>query len=108
MFDPNLSPVLYARRPRHANSRRPCWRTLGGLYRLFLLGTIFVVWIEHRPVFVAGGLHFKRLKDETPLKFFGWTADRRICMKCAGARESQSLKQRHTNRQSGDWRSRLP
>ena len=45
---------------------------LRGLHWFFLLGTLCVVWVEHRPVFEAGGYDFKRLRNETLLEFSGW------------------------------------
>lgn len=61
-------------------SERPsiCQRALSGLHRLFLLGTILVVWVEHRAVFEAGQYDFRRFKNETLLEFFDWDNSRRI------------------------------
>ena len=83
-------------------------RALGELHRLFLLGTIFLVWIEHRAVFVAAGYSFRRFKSETLLQFFDWNVERRLCIERAAAWERHSPEWRQANRQSGDWRSRLP
>jgi 1,2-phenylacetyl-CoA epoxidase catalytic subunit len=51
-------------------------RALGELHRLFLLGTILVVWIEHRAVFEAAGYSFGRFKNETLFEFSDWSRSR--------------------------------
>ncbi len=58
--------------------RRPLLlqRVLGGFHFLFLLGTLFVVWVEHRPVFEAGGYDFRRFRNETLQEFFDWNSSR--------------------------------
>ena len=62
---------------RVASKRLSIWqRVFDGLHWFFLLGTIMVVWIEHRPVFEAGGYDFKRFKNETLLEFFDWNNSR--------------------------------
>jgi 1,2-phenylacetyl-CoA epoxidase catalytic subunit len=82
-------------------------RALGEIHRLFLLGTILVVWIEHRAVFEAAGYGFRRFKKETLLEFIEWNAARRDWIKRAAAWERQSPDWRPANRQSGDWRSQV-
>ena len=44
-------------------------RAVGALHRIFLLGTICVVWVEHRPVFQAAGYDWRRFKAETLKEF---------------------------------------
>jgi hypothetical protein len=66
-------------------------RLLGGLHRFFLLGTILVVWIEHRAVFEAADCSFQRFKNETLSEFFGWSAARGALMKQAAARQNSMI-----------------
>jgi hypothetical protein len=82
-------------------------RALRELHRFFLLGTILVVWIEHRAVFEAAGYNFRRFKNETLLEFSEWSNTRRDWIMRAAAWERQSPDWRGANRQSGDWRSRV-
>ena len=42
------------------------------LHRLFFLGTLVVVWFEHRPVFCCGGYLFRRFLTECRLQFECW------------------------------------
>ena len=51
-------------------------RALSKLHRLLLLGTILVVWIEHRAVFKAAGYNFREFRDETLLEFSDWSNSR--------------------------------
>jgi|HubBroStandDraft_4_1064222.scaffolds.fasta_scaffold96394_2 hypothetical protein len=67
-------------------------RALSELHRLFLLGTIPVVWIEHRAVFEAAGYNFRRFSDETLLEFSNWKAVRNASMKQAAARHEPMIK----------------
>jgi hypothetical protein len=69
-------------------SERPsfCQRVLSGLHRLFLLGTLLVVWVEHRAVFEAGGYDFRRFKNETLSEFFDWSNSQRISAERATVR----------------------
>jgi hypothetical protein len=67
-------------------------RTFGELHRLFLTGTILIVWIEHRPVFEAAGYSFRRFKDETLLEFSDWNTLRSTLMKHAAARQKPTIK----------------
>ena len=46
------------------------------LHQFFLLGTLVVVWKEHRDVLEAGGYDFRRLHKETMVEFFNWTQAR--------------------------------
>lgn len=48
------------------------------LHLLFLLGTIILVWTQHRAVFKAGGYSFRRFTKETVFEFFAWADSRRI------------------------------
>jgi len=52
-------------------------RLLGNLHRLFLLGTIVLVWLEHGKVFHAGNYDFNRFKNETLHCFREWGFSRR-------------------------------
>jgi hypothetical protein len=79
----------------------------GELHRLFLLGTILVVWIEHRAVFEAAGYSFRRFKNETLFEFHDWSTARLELMKRAADWERHSPESRPANRQSGDWRSQV-
>jgi 1,2-phenylacetyl-CoA epoxidase catalytic subunit len=75
-------------------SRRPTapQRALAGLHRLFLLGTILVVWIEHRSVFEAAGYKFRRFKNETLLEFSDWSAARTALMKQTATHQKSMIK----------------
>lgn len=67
-------------------------RTLRELHRLFLLGTIHVVWIEHRAVFEAASYSFRRFKHETLLEFSDWNSARSASMKQAVPRQKSMIK----------------
>jgi hypothetical protein len=67
-------------------------RVLSELHRLFLVGTILVVWIEHRAVFEAAGYSFRRFKSETVLEFSGWNNARSILMTQVAARQKHMIK----------------
>ena len=58
-------------------------QALREVHRHFLLGTILVVWIEHRTVFEAAGYGFRRFKNETLLEFSNWNTARSVWMKQA-------------------------
>lgn len=47
-------------------------RAAGKLHRQFLLGTIALVWMEHRSVFEAAGYGFARFWEETLAEFGEW------------------------------------
>jgi len=49
---------------------------LGEMHRLFLLGTMIIVWIEHCDVFHAAGYTFPQFKSETLLEFREFSAAR--------------------------------
>jgi hypothetical protein len=83
-------------------------RALGELHRLFLLGTIFVVWMEHRAVFQAAGYDFRRFMDETLLEFSDWKAARRAWSERASLGERHSPGWNHAARPLEDWRSQVP
>jgi len=51
-------------------------RVVGRMHWLFLLGTLLVVWVEHRAVLRAGGYDFRRFKNETLLELFDWNNSR--------------------------------
>jgi hypothetical protein len=77
-----------------AVSARPATlrRTLRELHRLFLLGTILVVWAEHRAVFEAAGYRFRRFKDETLLEFSDWNSARSASMIQDAALQKSKIK----------------
>jgi len=47
-------------------------RAVGKIHREFLRGTLALVWIEHRGVFVAAGYDFRRLRDDALFEFTEW------------------------------------
>lgn len=47
-------------------------RALSELHKIFLLGTMAVVWREHRAVLQAGNYDFRRFRRETLLEFSTW------------------------------------
>lgn len=47
-------------------------RGLNEIHRLFLLGTMGVVWIEHRRLFESAGYDFRKFRDETLAEFSEW------------------------------------
>ena len=64
-------------REGQAAARPPVFqRALGELHRFFLLGTILVVWIEHRAVFEAASYNFSKLRDEALCQFSDWSRTR--------------------------------
>jgi len=65
---------------------------LAELHRAFLLGTILVVWGEHRPVFKAAGYDFGRFKKETCLEFAGWNMARHEWLKRGTAVQRAGIK----------------
>ena len=67
---------------RIAASRPPVLRrAMSELHRLFLLGTVLIVWQEHRSVFMAADYDFRRLKDETMSEYSVWRRLRASLMK---------------------------
>ena len=58
----------------------------------FLLGTILVVWFEHRPIFESAGYTFRHFKEETIAEFSAWSAARREMMKHSAVRREQIIK----------------
>jgi 1,2-phenylacetyl-CoA epoxidase catalytic subunit len=91
---------------RVASARAPALRrALGQLHRFFLLGTILVVWTEHRSVFEAAGYTFQRFRNETLVEFSDWNTAREAWLDPAASRERHSPEWRRRDRQSGDWRS---
>jgi hypothetical protein len=94
---------------RVASGRLPAMqRALGKLHRLFLLGTIFVVWMEHRAVFAAASYNFRRFRNEALLEYSDWTAARRAGMERAAPGKRDSPGWIHATRPPEDWRSRVP
>jgi hypothetical protein len=67
-------------------------RALSEAHRLFLMGTIFVVWIEHRTVLEAGGYTFRRFNEETLREFSDWKAARSAWAKQAAAAQKPACK----------------
>jgi hypothetical protein len=94
---------------RVAFGRPPAMQwALGELHRLFLAGTIFVVWMEHRAVFEAAGYNFQRFRNETLLEYSDWTAIRRAGMERAALGKRDLPGWIHATRPPGDWRSQVP
>ena len=56
-------------------------RGLIQFHRLFLLGTILVVWNGHHDVFEAAGCDYRRFKNETLSEFDVWNAMRSALLK---------------------------
>lgn len=52
--------------------RRIVQRAMDELHRLFLLGTIRVVWIEHGPVLKAADYTLKKFEEETLAEYLQW------------------------------------
>jgi hypothetical protein len=71
-------------------SKRPLalQRLLSALHRLFLLGTIVLVWVEHQNVFKAARYEFGRLKRETLRGFHDLDSARREGIIRSGLREA--------------------
>jgi hypothetical protein len=67
-------------------------QALREVHRHFLLGTILVVWIEHRTVFEAAGYGFRRFKNETLLEFSNWNTARSVWMKQAAHLQKLMIK----------------
>jgi len=65
---------------------------LSQMHSLFLLGTIFVVWYEHRLLFKAAGYTFRRFVDETLAEFSAWSMARLNMMKQSAIRREQVIK----------------
>jgi 1,2-phenylacetyl-CoA epoxidase catalytic subunit len=58
---------------RVPSDRKSVWkRTIRELHRLFLLGTIFVVWAGHRSVFESAGVGFRQFMEDTLRVFREW------------------------------------
>lgn len=55
-------------------------RIVSATHRLFLLGTMSVVWLEHGRVFRAASYDFRRFGDETLREFAAWDACRAAAM----------------------------
>ena len=66
-------------------------RALSRLHGLFLLGTILVVWIEHRRVFEAAGYTFRQFKIETLNEFGSWNKLLQDSAKLAVVRNGSGL-----------------
>ena len=93
---------------RVTSARPPAFQhALSAMHRLFLLGTMLVVWSEHRPVFEAAGYNLRRFRNETLMEFSEWNVARQGRIMGNAVRERHSPEWHLTNRQSGDWRSRL-
>jgi hypothetical protein len=67
-------------------------RALNEVHRLFLMGTMLVVWIEHHAVFEATGYRFRRFKNKTLLEFSVWKIARSGLMKQTAARQKLAIK----------------
>jgi hypothetical protein len=92
---------------RAASARPAVFQSaLSELHRLFLLGTILVVWIEHRPVFQAAGYDFQRFKSETLHEFSVWKAARAVLWQQAFTRQKNMIRNfGPAERKSENWES---
>jgi rubrerythrin len=92
---------------RTASTRPALFQSaLSELHRLFLLGTILVVWIEHRAVIQGAGYDFQRFKSETLREFSDWIATRNGLWKQALARQKTMIKNRGpAERETETWES---
>jgi hypothetical protein len=61
------------------------------LHRLFLLGTMIVVWSEHRAVFEAAGYNFHKFQDETLAEFSNWSHSRGTLAANASVRDAMAV-----------------
>jgi hypothetical protein len=58
---------------RVVSHRQPVWkRAISELHRLFLLGTIVVVWAGHRSVFESARVGFRRFMEDSLREFREW------------------------------------
>jgi hypothetical protein len=88
---------------RRVAAVRPAFlkRALDGLHRLFLLGTVLVVWVEHRAVFESAGYNFRKFLEETLVQFMDWSRARRTPAANAGMRNTIAVgKLERTRRQA--------
>lgn len=67
-------------------------RAVSETHRHFLLGTILVVWMEHRGVFEAAGYGFRKFKNETLREFADWNDARSALMKQTEVRHKSMIK----------------
>lgn len=61
-------------------------------HRLFLLGTLLVVWRGHGRVFAAAGYDFRRFSEETLAEFSAWERARRAWAASASAPRETALR----------------
>jgi hypothetical protein len=85
-FQASMLARVAGRRPEIAQS------LFTRLHRLFLLGTILVVWFEHRSLFKAAGYTFRRFVEETLAEFSAWSMARQNMMKQSATRREQIIK----------------
>ena len=77
---------------RVASNRQPVWkRAIRELHWVFLLGTIFVVWVGHRSVFESAGVGFRRFMEDTLREFREWEILRVASVARASAHGQPSL-----------------
>ncbi|HTC62425.1 MAG TPA: ferritin-like domain-containing protein [Candidatus Saccharimonadales bacterium] len=67
-------------------------RMLTQLHFLFLLGTMLIVWFEHRRLFKVAGYTFQRFMGETVVEFSAWSMARLKLMKQSAVRREQIIK----------------
>lgn len=67
-------------------------RAAGAVQRLFLLGTMLVVWVEQRRVFGAAGYDWRRFKSEALKEFSDWNFLRLALMKRVAAHQGALVK----------------
>jgi hypothetical protein len=75
---------------RISSKRSSEWqRAAGKLHGQFLLGTIALVWMEHRTVFQAAGYDFRRFREETLSEFGEWQSLRMQMASAFGPRRER-------------------
>ena len=62
------------------------------VHRVFLLGTILLVWFEHRLLLESAGYTIGRFEEETMKEFSAWNTARRSMMKQSAIRRDQIIK----------------
>jgi hypothetical protein len=67
-------------------------RVVSEMQRHFLLGTILVVWMEHRAVFEAAGCGFRKFKNVTLREFAAWNDARSALMNQTEVRHKSMIK----------------
>jgi len=77
---------------RVASDRQPIWkRAISQLHWVFLLGTIFVVWVGHRSVFERVRAGFRELMEDTLRDFREWEILRMATVQGASTHHQPSV-----------------